>query len=77
MIMKERVVITCYGDGCLQNSGIPTVSKPVRKEKCELFTDKQIKIQSFTQLLKKSDFSSLCETSILITKQILGLINIS
>lgn len=46
------VVITCYGDGCLQNSGIPTVSKPVRKEKYEPFIDKQIKVQSFAQLLK-------------------------
>lgn len=44
MIMKERVVIARYRDECLQNSGIPTVSKPVRKEKCETFTDKQIKI---------------------------------
>lgn len=52
MIMKEMVVITCYGDGCLQNSGIPTVNKPVRKEKYEPFTDKQIKAQSFAQLLK-------------------------
>lgn len=53
IIMKEMVVITCYGDTCLQNSDVPTVSKPVRKEKCEAFTDKQIKIQRFAQLLKK------------------------
>lgn len=53
MIMKERVVIARYRDECLQNSGIPTVSKPVRKEKCEPFTDKQIKIQSFCTAFKK------------------------
>lgn len=51
--MKEMVIITCYRDRCLQNSDVPTVSKPARKEKFEPFTDKQIKIQPFPQLLKK------------------------
>lgn len=73
--MKEMVVITCYGDGCLQNSGNLTLSKPVRKEKCELFTGKQIK-SNLLHSFSKSNFSSLYEISILIVKPVLGLITI-
>lgn len=51
--MIVMMVIVGYRDECLQNSGIPIVSKPVREEKCKIFTDKQIKTKSFAQLLKK------------------------